>query len=277
MSLATPEEDQNTRLLSEEESGIWQPTEKLQPRRSSVWWKIFLYPIVIATIFIAGIFSGFNWQDVNNRCVQHVSQKSPLLRDMDVNYHVQQFNGTFMHENIYRQDAGPEVDAAWAALGVDYRPLWVPPEAGEEAGIAHDQVKVSDQYGGGFPANLEGLHHLHCLNLLRKSLYYNYDHYHEMGEGAFSNNDYVVRRHVSHCLDILRQQLMCTVDVGVLGQVWVWPDNPVPFVDFNTQHKCRNFDEIRQWAQDHQLPEDPPDDFMQKEPEEGDTVYPEIP
>lgn len=34
-------------------------------------------------------------------------------------------------------------------------------------------------------------------NLLRQSLYYNYDYYHDLGKGAFTNNDYVVRRHVS--------------------------------------------------------------------------------
>lgn len=28
-----------------------------------------------------------------------------------------------------------------------------------------------------------------------------------------------MQKHVSHCVGILRQQLMCTVDIGVLGQV----------------------------------------------------------
>ncbi|KAL5358083.1 hypothetical protein BJX96DRAFT_182665 [Aspergillus floccosus] len=271
--------EQNARLLSEEESGFWEPNEKIQRRKSSVWWKIILYPIGAVTIFLAGIAGGYHWQDVdvNKQCIEHVSQKAPLMRDMDVTYHVEQFNGEFLTENIYRQNASQEVDDAWEALGVDYRPLRVPPEAAEEAGIAHDQVKINDKYGGGYIANLEGLHHLHCLNLLRKSLYYNYDYYHAKGEGAFVNDDYIVRKHVSHCLDILRQQLMCTVDVGVLGQIWVWPDDPKPFVDFNTRHKCRNFDAIRQWAHDHQLPENPPPGFIQERPEEGDTIYPGIP
>jgi hypothetical protein len=26
-----------------------------------------------------------------------------------------------------------------------------------------DQVKINQKYGGGFPANVEGLHQLHCL------------------------------------------------------------------------------------------------------------------
>ena len=33
-------------------------------------------------------------------------------------------------------------------------------------------------------------------NLLRKSLYYNYDHYHAMGKGPFANSDDIVRYHV---------------------------------------------------------------------------------
>lgn len=41
-----------------------------------------------------------------------------MLEDIDISYDVVQFNGTFVHENIYRQGAGPEVDAAWEALGV---------------------------------------------------------------------------------------------------------------------------------------------------------------
>lgn len=49
----------------------------------------------------------------------------------------------------------------------------------------------------------------------------------------------------AHCLDLLRQQLMCTVDTGVLGQIWSYPENPKPFVDFNSRHKCKNFEEIR--------------------------------
>jgi hypothetical protein len=71
----------------------------------------------------------------------------------------------------------------------------------------------------------------------------------------------------AHCLDILRQQLMCTADVGVFGQVWYRAapeDVPSAFVDFNTNHKCRNYEDIRKWAEERQLPEDKdaPEDFL---------------
>ena len=203
----------------------------------------------------------------------------------------------------------------------------VPNSEAERSGLAHDQVKIKEEYGGGYPANVEGLHHLHCLvrtpnltnsrvlltncfprqqNLLRKSLQYNYAYYAALGQGAFSNAEPIVKVHVTHCLDILRQQLMCSVDTGVLGQVWV--ANPVggsphhgkrsvdakhddehaggddmkmstgvmAFVDFNTKHQCKNFDAIREWARERQLPpaEETPKNFLAPP---GGYIYPETP
>ena len=141
------------------------------------------------------------------------------------------FNGSLLKENVFRQEAGPEVDAAWESLGVgcaysnpappnhrdtnisEDRSLAVPLSEAAESGFKPDQVKINQKYGGGFPANVEGLHHLHCLvstpvlakllfpsltyqNLVRQSLYYNYDYYHSRGEGAFKNDDNIVRHHV---------------------------------------------------------------------------------
>jgi len=37
-------------------------------------------------------------------------------------------------------------------------------------------------------------------NLLRQSLYYNFDYYHERGEGAFQNPDDILRFHVCKSL-----------------------------------------------------------------------------
>lgn len=82
---------------------------------------------------------------------------------MSIKYDTVQFDGRFMQENIYRKDASPEVDHAWEALGVNYRPVRIPVEDAERAGLSPRQVQISERHGGGFPANVEGLHHLHCL------------------------------------------------------------------------------------------------------------------
>lgn len=69
---------------------------------------------------------------------------------------------------------------------------------------------------------------------------------------------------IAHCLDTVRQVLMCNFDTGVLGQVWVDPKKPHAFPDFRTTHVCKNYDEVREWARKLQAPptEECPEDFL---------------
>lgn len=74
---------------------------------------------------------------------------------------------------------------------------------------------------------------------------------------------------------------MCSVDVGLLGEVWFWPtdpdvEGPRPFVDFNVQHKCRNFEDVRRWAEARQMPEFPGSDLPEgylRWPKHGDRIF----
>lgn len=47
--------------------------------------------------------------------------------------------------------------------GLIDRSIRVPPDLAAQSGLLPDQVKINEKYGGGFPANVEGLHQLHCL------------------------------------------------------------------------------------------------------------------
>jgi hypothetical protein len=107
------------------------------------------------------------------------------LKEVDTSIRTATFNGSLLKENVFRQEAGPEVDAAWDSLGVGCefyplifhlreigfgdankhidRSLALPASEAAESGFRPDQVKINEKYGGGFPANVEGLHHLHCL------------------------------------------------------------------------------------------------------------------
>jgi Mycotoxin biosynthesis protein UstYa len=64
---------------------------------------------------------------------------------------------------------------------------------------------------------------------------------------------------------------MCSMDIGVFGSVWVQnkAQGLHTFVDFNTQHTCRDFEAIRSWAEKHQLSEHAPKDLLQA-PKPGD-------
>lgn len=55
-----------------------------------------------------------------------------------------------------------------------------------------------------------------------------------------------------HCIDIIRQSLMCSADTGIFSYVWV-EGYPRPFPDFSVYHKCRNFDVVLDWAKENQV------------------------
>ena len=73
--------------------------------------------------------------DADEFCLHHVSRyckwaeldhtawslicAAPVVKEVKPNWHTQLFNGSFLHQNIFRQPAGQEVDDAWEALGVN--------------------------------------------------------------------------------------------------------------------------------------------------------------
>jgi hypothetical protein len=59
------------------------------------------------------------------------------------------------------------------------------------------------------------------------------------------------------------------MDTDVFGSVWVGNHtDPKLFVDFNTKHVSKNFDDIREWAEKNQMPASGPEDFYEPPTEE---------
>lgn len=108
--------------------------------------------------------------------------------------HQKIFNGSFFHETKFRAKPSPEVDRVWDSLGINCtsisslsqflflssakkvfnrlilfsfsldRSILIPPHLAQPLGLKPNQhVHAKRKYGGGYVANLEGLHHLHCL------------------------------------------------------------------------------------------------------------------
>ncbi|KAK7044215.1 hypothetical protein VNI00_007937 [Paramarasmius palmivorus] len=97
-----------------------------------------------------------------------------------------------------------------------------------------------------YVAELDVFHNLHCLNMVRKALdpaYYTDWNIAENKESA---------KHVSHCLDWVRQSIMCHADTSVI--VWQWEDwANETIVKGDVAHTCRNFEKIRDWAKERTL------------------------
>ncbi len=114
-------------------------------------------------------------------------------------------------------------------------------------------------------------HQLHCLDLIRQYTYR--DQYDYSKQPAFDGTPQQVRhvsygpgwaisgasgclcrlQHVDHCINSLRIYLQCVADVTPYLTKRD-PKRPLGIdPDFNTQHKCRDFDKIRRWAAEHAL------------------------
>ena len=51
-------------------------------------------------------------------------------------------------------------------------------------------------------------------------------------------------RHIFHCLDYLRQTIMCNADTTL---EWRSEGDPAHIDGYGPTHQCRNWDEVRQW------------------------------
>jgi hypothetical protein len=153
-------------------------------------------------------------------------------------------------ESIYRQPPSPDVDAAWDAIS---EAILIPISKSEVRRLGKDPyatIHTPPEWGyppGTHVAGIDSDHLLHCLNTLRKSLHFNFAHYHK---GPLKPSYHA---HTSHCLDALRHHLMCKPSVELITWTWVQAYEK-PFADFELNKKCWNYDELRAWQAKHRIP-----------------------
>ncbi|KAK8049249.1 hypothetical protein PG994_010979 [Apiospora phragmitis] len=105
----------------------------------------------------------------------------------------------------------------------------------------------------GYRVAVEVFHQLHCLNLMRQANHKS--HYAPLG-GDTAAPKHDLHNHIDHCIDALRQFVMCQGDVNVFAFRFPFNDGD-PWPDYTTPHVCRNYEGIRQWAVDHGVPQVP--------------------
>ncbi|RWA09506.1 hypothetical protein EKO27_g5598 [Xylaria grammica] len=99
---------------------------------------------------------------------------------------------------------------------------------------------------------LDVFHQMHCLDIVRMALYpQRYDKSFYLANGTI---DYCKWLHVDHCIDQLRQALLCNSDVSVVYYKWSDVVEGIrPMV--NNQHTCRNYDKVLEWAKERNVGE----------------------
>ncbi|KAI0599848.1 hypothetical protein F4775DRAFT_548513 [Biscogniauxia sp. FL1348] len=178
---------------------------------------------------------------------------SPLLEPGSgaVEYEIIKFQGGFEANNVWKGAPNKELDQAWDRLtranfsGVDGEVL-------DRLGVPRTAVRYAEEDGGQYMVLIEVVHQLHCLNVIRMYTYREYYSRPENRPLEFTDREGTVRMHVDHCVDMLRQVLMCQADVGLVPFYWV--EGQGPNENFSTPHRCRRLDRIMEWAQRHPVP-----------------------
>ena len=83
-------------------------------------------------------------------------------------------------------------------------------------------AKYPDEYGLGSDAyivEIDVFHQIHCLNTLRKEI--NFEYYFGDQYPDRKNLPKFHKIHISHCLYLLLQNLMCQANVDVITHKWV--------------------------------------------------------
>lgn len=179
---------------------------------------------------------------------------APILDLLDIPLSTWRLNGTFVDDDssIFRQTPSPEVDAAWRRVETQ-KPIPISRQAIVDQGRdPSDSAKFPESFGFGpdaYIGRIDVFHQIHCLNRIRMHLAWNIDYYYPPGDDNNRMTPYH-RLHVSHCVSTLLQNLMCNGNVDVYGHFWADAQENA-FPDFSMNHRCRDFEAILAWHDEH--------------------------
>ncbi|KAL0070222.1 hypothetical protein AAF712_002712 [Marasmius tenuissimus] len=143
----------------------------------------------------------------------------------------------------FQKPSSPELDQAWD----DLYQFGISRITKDQAALLPNKTSPIPGDEGYYIAELDVFHNLHCLNMVRKAL--NPAYYPEWNITASEKS----AQHVSHCIDWVRQSIMCHADTSVI--VWQWEDwVNSSIVKGDVAHTCRNFKKIQDWAKERVLP-----------------------
>ncbi|PTB78927.1 hypothetical protein M440DRAFT_1327089, partial [Trichoderma longibrachiatum ATCC 18648] len=155
----------------------------------------------------------------------------------------------FQQDHRFSSQKSPESDAAWDNLlpdGHGFVLVEFPEKHGLQPGIP-TELGI-DRY------SINMFHQPHCLGMLRESLLAAAEHRQAnisaeaglKGEQLHESHD----QRVVHCLDYLRQSIMCCGDMSL-----EWASPSLPTVNgWGIPHQCKSFEEAVEWTVKHHAP-----------------------
>ncbi|PWY91613.1 hypothetical protein BO94DRAFT_489481 [Aspergillus sclerotioniger CBS 115572] len=234
------------------------PKESSQPQSCHTRHKLFLW--LNATLFTLSLFlftiTASLLRTDTNQLLRQTSEYSPMFDQLPIPLLTKQMNATLVEPNplpIYRQPPSPSVDAAWNRLA-NINPIAITRNDVIKLGRDPAQAaKWPESFGFGpdaYIGRLDIFHQIHCLDWLRRETYF--DHYYGKKWPPGTPPSDMHRTHISHCIYILLQNLMCNANVDIYTHFWADAQLNA-FPDFSVNHKCRDFEAILAWQEENSV------------------------
>ncbi|KJY02139.1 hypothetical protein TI39_contig146g00001 [Zymoseptoria brevis] len=201
--------------------------------------------------FMSNIDRGFH-QEIGNAATAVSSDPG----NSDANNH------SWNNFTVSAETGGDSIEDWWLDLGTYSTPVLVPERYAKDFNFDPDKhaiVRPDDpEYAPGdvpyvgYPASIEVMHKLHCLDFLRQAAWYNHEYYRSIHGGPWRASEHDLVRHVGHCVDIFRQKLICEAEIELVP--FSKSENHHVRNDWARPKQCRNFESVRSWLAEHQWP-----------------------
>lgn len=194
---------------------------------------------------------------------------APMSEDLaSVPFIETRFNGSLWHESPFKGPPSPAVIEAWDSIK-QYGIIRATEEDLILINRSHSlqtASKFPEVAGGGYVAMTMGTHQLHCLFWLWR------DHHRSYFPEMLRNKEVIpemYERHFEHCIDYVRQTIMCNFDMGLLTFDWVL-EHPNPVPNTNSMHKCVDWSAADAWMKSRAV--EVPEGFIWSQPQGQESL-----
>ncbi|KAI0862664.1 hypothetical protein F4860DRAFT_512633 [Xylaria cubensis] len=99
-------------------------------------------------------------------------------------------------------------------------------------------------YEDDYMVGVDAFHQLHCLNEIRKGFYPR--RFNSSMENPDGTVNFLNWLHIDHCIESLRQAIICHADSSVTTFHWLKTKIMEP--ELGTMHMCRDFSKVQEWT-----------------------------
>ncbi|PFH58958.1 hypothetical protein XA68_12975 [Ophiocordyceps unilateralis] len=192
------------------------------------WWKHWAFCLLLLVVYSIVLLALASFW--TSRQAKAILTYTPAREA--VSFHKVRFDGSLGLRSPYTGEPRAETEASWSRLFKHYNIRFT---ADEMRLMNRSALELRN--GGGFYGQLSAYHHLHCLKMLRQVLWHD----------RYNVSIAAMRGHADHCIDDIRQSLMCHADLSVVTFDWL-PHRRRPWPNFHIDQTCIDWEKLDGWA-----------------------------